>query len=605
MVAIPFYVSENTFSPVEKSKLSYDETLFFSGVRAFYIKNYQLAAAFFNEIIKKYPSSPFFISAYFLLGDCYKNMNQFTMAIKIYRKAIELAPKNSAVVQTMFSIADIYEKKHMFIAARNIYKKVIKDYVGTKWVKEAQFLVGLSYYKENRCKNAVDYFLNIEKTSEFYPISMILAAECFYRIKDYAKTVLAYYYMSNRLNTIEQKKYYKELGDIALALCKFEDYKEASKVFDYLESSHIDKIVELSYLDRMKCDLKKGDYEDLEFRGKYILQNSKNPKLKKEATKLLDEAKLKKGNLNEKTIDEIMARYKNDPEVVSLALYVYAEKNFRQNDCNKVIYYLKKLKKLYPKSEYNKKASPMAANCINKMLDGFFSHPSREKIEYLHNAYLILKPKKTDLCKLSWGLIFSGYVGYVEKIMHIIKDDECRNLVEAKFFVEMGNNANALELVNGVQKVKPYIYYVNMIFGDINYFNGEYDKAISLYKSALAIKKPLMDDYLRLRLARCLYELKKYNEAIKTLGNINIPLFKDEATYLNGLCLYKMGRYKDAMDVLKNLINNLKYKEKILFYLAMSAYKLGDKKEAIDFYQKLKLVYPHSDYLRVLKALLL
>ncbi len=604
MLAIPFYVSENTFSPVEKTKASYDETLFFSGVRAFYIKNYQLAAAFFREIVSKYPKSPFFISAYFLLGDCYKNMNNYDLAIKTYNRAIELAPKNSAVAQTLFSIAKIDEKKNMFMAARNIYNRIIRNYMGTKWADKALFMLGYSYYLENRCREALNYFLNIQKKNSYYPLSMILAAECFYRVKDYAKAVLAYYYMSNKLKDVSPVKYYRELGDVGVALCKFEDYKEAGKIFDYLESVHSEDVLEHSYIDRMKCDLKKGDFDDLNYRGKYILKYSKEKPLKNEAKKLMDEVKLKKGEVNEKTIDEIMAKYRNDPDVVSLALYVYANKNFRNGDCNEALKYLVKLKKIYPNNDYTLKGNDIAAKCINKMLKQFYADPSTNLIEYLYKNSLILKPKKANLCKLAWGLIFSHKVGEVEKIMHLISDNECRQAVIAKFFIEMGDNVKALNIVNSLQKVEPYIYYLNMIFGDVNYFNGDYKKAVSLYENALKVKNNLMDDYLRLRIAKSMIQLKEFDKAKQVLGRIKTSIYLNEVTFLEGLCLYKKGDYKNAIETFRNLINNLSYKERVLFYLTMSYYKLNDKKNAMKYFKELKRNYPNSDYLRVLKVII-
>ncbi|WP_022670670.1 tetratricopeptide repeat protein [Hippea alviniae] len=604
MIALPFYVSENTFSPVKNIKPSYDETLFFSGIRAFYINNYQLAAAFFKEIITKYPQSHFFISAYFLLGDCYKKMKQYNLAISTYNKAIQLAPKNDAVAQTLFSIADIYQKQDMFMAARQIYKKIKKDYAGTVWAFKANFMLGYSYYKENRCRQALKYFLNIQKKNSYYPLSMLLSAECFYRKKDYARSVLAYYYMSSELNSIDVKKFYKELGDVGIALCEFEDYKESDKVFSYLESSKDNNIVEFSYIERMRCDLKKGDYDDLDYRGKYILKFSKNAKYRELARKLMDEAKLKKGQVSKKMIDEIMAKYKNDPEVVSLALYVYAEKNYRDKNCPEALDYLAKLKKMYPNSEYNKKSDSIASECINRMVDDFYKNPDIETIEKAYDFAVLLKPQKADLCKLSWGMIFSGKVGSVEKIMHQIKDEECKDTVIAKFYVEMGNDVKAAGIVNKLSKTKPYVYYIDMIFGDINYFNNDYNKAYELYKNGLGIDVPIMQDYLRLRIAKSLLESDNCSSALNYLKRIKTRMYNDEVEFLKGRCLFKLKKYKDAIETLLNLRNNLAYREKVLFYVALSYLNLNDKKSANEFYLKLKRYYPNSQYLKVLESLM-
>ncbi|WP_025270513.1 tetratricopeptide repeat protein [Hippea sp. KM1] len=606
LIAIPFYTSQNTFSPTQKFKQTYDEMLFFSGIRAFYIKNYRLAAAFFREIIKKYPSSNFFINAYFLLGDCYKNLKQYDMAIKTYESAIKFAPKNSAVAQTLFSMADIYIKRKMYMSARNIYKRIMKDYADTEWYYKAEFMLGYSYYTENRCRNALKVFLNVDKKSKFYPVCMLISAECFFRQKDYAKAVLAYYYMSKKLESINPEKFYVELGDVGIALCEYEDYKEANRVFSYAEQTHKEEIIEHIYIDRMRCDLKKGDFDDLNYRGKYILKFSKDAKLKAKARKLMDEGKLKKGDVDKKTIDEIMAKYKNDPEVVSLALYVYAKKNYRQKDYSKALEYMAKLKKLYSDSKYNKLAIPMAADSINKLLDRFYKMPSMDTIDRIYAYARLLKPDGADYCRLSWALVFTHRVGYVSKFMYDIKDELCKNTVIAKYYVEVGNNLKASDVLNGIPQQKPYIDYINMIFGDINYFNGDYNKAYDFYNRAIKnLSDGLMKDYLRLRLARVLYQLNRFEDAEGVLSQIRVRIYSDYVVYLKGLCEYKLKHYKNAIEILSNVENNLRFKEKVLFYKALSYLKMGDKKKAKEAYRKLYRTYPNSEYVKILKALLL
>ena len=330
----------------------------------------------------------------------------------------------------------------------------------------------------------------------------------------------------------------------------------------------------------------------------------KNAKYRELAKKLMDEAKLKKGQISKKMIDEIMAKYKNDPEVVSLALYVYAEKNYRDKNCFEALDYLAKLKKMYPDSEYNKKADNIASECINRIVDDFYKNPNVETIEKAYNFAAVLEPKKANLCRLSWAMIFSGKVGSVEKIMYQIKDEECKDTVIAKFYVEMGNDVKAASIVNGLAKIKPYVYYIDMIFGDINYFNGDYKKAYELYKNGLKIDIPLMQDYLKLRIAKSLLEIDDCLSALDYLKQIKARIYNDEVEFLKGRCLFKLKRYKDAIETLLNLSNNLAYREKVLFYVALSYLNLNNKKKANEFYQKLKRYYPHSQYLKVLESLM-
>ncbi len=605
LIALPFYLSGSIFIKRQNQTAeSYDERLFFTGVKMFANKNYNMAVEFFKEIINKHPQSKFYVSSYFLLGDCYKNTKEYSKAIEIYRKAISLSPKNSIVAQTLLSIADIWISKKYYSKARDIYKSVIKDYSTTDWGNTAKFLLAKSFYDQGRYNKAEGLFVEADKKSKFYALSFLLAGECFIKDKDEARAILAYYTMSKRLKDIDIDKYHNELIDMAKTLCKFNDFKAAKDIFGYVQSSDNQDVVEMSYLGEMECDIAKGDLKDLNKKADYIIHNSKNKKRIKEAQKLLDKAKLKSGNINKKTIDKIMEKYKKQPDIISLALYVFAKKNYNDKNYKEAIDYLSQLKKLYPSSSYNKDAKPIVNDSIDKLLDDFYKNPNRERLDYIKDAVILLNGYEADMCRLAVGLIVFDEVDSLSKFLPYAKNQNCKKALYAKYYIEKGFDKNALESLNDVDKTEPYIYYIDMVMGDINLFKGSFDSSVEFYKKSIQINIPILKDYLKVKLANALMNAGKYTDSLNYL-NVKLRIFKDKIGYIKGIDYYNLKKYKKAIAIFKQLTNiGLAYKEKSLFYIAISYIKLKDKENAQKYFDKLKKEYPSSEYLKTLRVLL-
>ncbi len=604
LVATPFYISSYVFyKKVSPESASYDESLFFMGVKYFTLKNYAYAMSFFKEIVEKYPQSPFYVSSYFLLGDCYLKLKEYDKALSVYRKAIGLSPKNDTVAQTLFNMAKIYRKLGYYSQARRVYQTVVNDYLNTKWADEARYLLAKTYYEQKNYRKALSELMNINKKSPYYPLSMLLAAEIFIKQKNMAKAVLAYYAISNALESINVNEHYRELIDVAAALCRFEDYAEADKIFSHIEKKATKDEVQYAYLGKMKCDLDKGDYKDLKEKAKYILSSSKNKKLIDEVKKLLDEAKLKEGKVSEKTIEEILRKYANDPEIASLALYVYAKKSYREANYRKALDYLLKLKRLYPGSVYNERGKKIAFDSIDKLLNQFYENPSQSLIDYLYSVEAHLRVYR-DVCRIAVGLMAMGELEKMHSLLPFVTDSNCKSVLYAKYYIEMGKEAEALKYLENVEAVEPYVYYADIVMGDINYFKGSYTKAYQFYIKASRIKINLISQYAKLGAMRALLLAGEYKKVVGLFKDITLKSFKDKALFIEAKALFSMGDYKGSIDTFGQLKSVLEYKEQALFYLALSYSKLGKMDKAKDYFKQLEKLYPKSEYLKTLKVIL-
>ncbi len=604
LTASPFYLSRNIFVKNKQNKaFAYDENLFFTGIRTFSGKNYNLAKDFFKEIVLKHKDSEFYLSSYFLLGDCYKNLKQYDDALKIYNEAIKLSDKNDTVAQTLFSMADIYKIKNYYSKVRRIYSEISTDYNGTKWGDKAQFLLAKTYYDIKKYKKAIELFLNIRKSSAYYAQSMLFVAESFIKQGNDAKAILAYYTVSDKLDEMDVAQNYKEMSDVALSLCKFKDNKESERIFDYIEQNSTEDMLEYAYLNRMQCDIENKNYKDLRIKADYIIKNSKIMKNIKAAKKMLDEEKLMKGDVKKDTIDKILSRYRNDPKMIALALFVYAKENFRNRKYKVCLDYVLKIKKLYPKSKYNQKAKKMSEESLKNLIDDLYSNPDKEKLEYIYSMSTSLKAFDIDMCRLSLALIAFNEIDRVLKVSVYIKDEGCKKFALAKYNIEKGKDKKAMDLINDMPSGKNYDYYTDIIFGDINYFNSKYSKALDFYKKAYGIKYDIMKDYIMLKTAQAYFALFRYKDVIDSLNRIKTKIYLNESFYLKGVSLYNEKKYKQAVEILSNLLNNLDYKERALFYISLSYIGLGDKKSANEYFDKLKKLYPKSVYIKQLQVL--
>ncbi len=603
LIAVPFYISDKVFMKKNaQESMSYDESLFFTGVKMFANRNYSMAAQVFEEIIDKYPESNFYINSYFLLGDCYKNAKKYQKAISVYKKVIDIAPKNSTAAQTLFNMADIYANMKYYTRVRSIYKSIIKDYANTKWSDKARYMLAKSYYNQNKFDKALNILLNTDKNSSYYTLSMLLSSEIFIKENNDAKAVLAYYSISDGLNSIDIQVYHKELIDVADALCRFSDYSGAGTIFKYIETNS--DILEKSYIGRMKCDIDRSNYDDLKTRANYIISTSKNKNNIFEAKKLLDKAKLKRGDVNKDTINRILNKYANDPDVAALALYVYAKKNYKNGNYKKAIGYIIKLKKFYPTSSYNQKTHTMAKESINKLLDDFYRYPKKHSLDFIYNAVIYLDAFEADMCRLSIALAVTNNTEGMNKIVSHIKDKNCRGSMYAKYYIEKGDEKKALEYVGDIERSSPYIYYVDIIIGDVNYFDGHYNQAVEFYKKSLNIEDKLVKNYIYLRIARALYASKECEQSIQYTNKVKITLYQNEAKYLKAIDLYNLSKYKKGISEFGCVVDDLDYRERALFYISLSYMKLNDEASAEKYLKKLENTYPNSKYIKTLKVLL-
>ncbi len=157
----------------------------------------------------------------------------------------------------------------------------------------------------------------------------------------------------------------------------------------------------------------------------------------------------------------------------------------------------------------------------------------------------------------------------------------------------------------------PYQGLVLLELGQINYEDGDYDRAVKNLERAereaqdgrTAVRTHLLlgATYLELKLwDKATLQYNKASKLASASNEIIMPNKKwyiSEATLKEGIALVQSHRASEAIGLLQNFIANNKgdaRNEEALFWLAESFYKIELLKNASDTYQKLLDLYPNS-----------
>ncbi len=605
MIAQPFFVSNDIYKPSpNKKEKSQADALFYSGVNAYNDKNYSLASTFFKEIIDKYKNSKFYIGSHFLLGDCLKNLGYYENAIEVYKKAIQLSSKNDVVAQTMFNIADIYHKEGHKLKERSMFKKIIDYYEDSLWADKARFFLGINYLNSGNYKQANSVFSSISSKSPYFTTGTLLSAYIYHIEGNDAQAMLLYYKIKGNLENIDVKKYENELISIADVLCLFKDYKESNRIFSYVGSS-AGALSDNLYLGYLKCDLLMGNYGDLRQKYEYLVNHSKNLSSIKKAKNLLNKAELLQGKIGKEDLSNILQRYKNDKEMMPFLLFVYTKNAFKDKQYKTALNYMSELKKLYPKSIYNNRLKDIGFKSVEALFRKYKNDRKKSDLLYIYNKMVALSLYGDYTCGVAKNLIIFDQFDYAHNLSQFIHIGNCRFFVEAKYNVEKGDNKAALKLINSASKDANQMPYINMIFGDISYYNSQYNKALEFYKKSADLKDKLFKDYVHIKIADVYMGMRKYKMAINELSNVKSRIFKNKAEYIKSISYYNLSEFQYAARGFQKLLNDKQYEESSLFYLSLCYINLNNSKKANNYFDILKKKYPKSDFIGKLKVLML
>jgi tetratricopeptide (TPR) repeat protein len=141
-------ISQEQFMSLNE-RLEYSSSLvFFDGMKAFMLEEYDKAAKKFAETLRYSPQND---AAHYLLAQCYANKGEFSNALPHARQATVLDEKNPYYFAFLAAIA---QELYLFEEAERSYKKVLE--IAPKLSEDYYFELVTLYLDQNQYKNALD-----------------------------------------------------------------------------------------------------------------------------------------------------------------------------------------------------------------------------------------------------------------------------------------------------------------------------------------------------------------------------------------------------------------------------------------------------------------
>jgi len=424
-------------------------------------------------------------------------------------------------------------------------KKFIDSYPNSPQTPEAQFYLGMSYFKLRKFEDAQIIFQNfaLSKTSHPRAIEALWkSAECFVEMKKYKEAGLAFeriklFYPKSQLASkalIESAKYFELANDLQntkkVLLALIQEYPES----EYL------------YIARFKFAeilTKEGNLERalIEYRKISNEVDDKNLKFKANLNIAKINATLGKTEEAEKQLTQIISQSGLNPEVIASAYFE-----------------LGKIQAEF--GEYE--------NAINYMLNAQSTLSTATQSDDVKNL-----KQKILLQLANYYFNTANYQNAIKSytdLLNSISESESETNPELYF-----NIATAFDKILNYQKANEF--YLKVINFDtttsrkslalLNLANnsvriGDYEKAIEFYKKYVELfpTSDLLPEVL-FKLAT-LYEekLKDYKKAIfyytDLLNRFPKDKYADEATYHIGLCYIKLGEIEEAISTFETLLKN-------------------------------------------------
>ena len=134
------------------------------GLELYQQSNYQQAT---SELLKvKYSTLnlPLYIKSQYLLGDCYRKMEDLDRAIEIYKNLVIDDP--ILTDYSLFFLAETYRLKGENRESISIYKQITENFPQSLIISEANYQVAQNYRELDDTTSAVIYYKNILKDSQ-------------------------------------------------------------------------------------------------------------------------------------------------------------------------------------------------------------------------------------------------------------------------------------------------------------------------------------------------------------------------------------------------------------------------------------------------------
>jgi len=193
-------------------KLKEDMESYKIGLEFYQQSDYQQAI---SELLKvKYSTLnlPLYIKSQYLLGDCYRKIEDWDMAIEIYKNLVVDDP--ILTDYSFFHLAEIYRLKGENRESTATYKQIIENFPQSLIISEVNYQIAQNYRELNDTASAVIYYKNIledSKDNQLKAKVLLELSEIYWQEKKYVGSLNCLYEILDEGYRLKRKSEPEEL----------------------------------------------------------------------------------------------------------------------------------------------------------------------------------------------------------------------------------------------------------------------------------------------------------------------------------------------------------------------------------------------------------
>ncbi len=199
----------------------------------FNMKNYSDAAFYFNELVNKFPHSPYVTEATLRLADSYYGTKNFSDAIDLYDKVFSSSMKENANSFAYYQYGKTLLKVKRYNNAISILRLLQKKFPFSEYADNAQYLIGWTFFQKRAYSQAVREYqtiLNKYPKSNLRPVVYYSIGDAYYNMRNYTAAVTFYKRLLD--NYSETKYIFDAINGIEYCYTALGAPEKATKIID-------------------------------------------------------------------------------------------------------------------------------------------------------------------------------------------------------------------------------------------------------------------------------------------------------------------------------------------------------------------------------------
>ena len=541
-------------------------------------ERYGEAVRCYQEIMDRFPETPFFEKALYLMAAVYYQSEEYSRLVTNVYQILKNAPLRSNVwrAETYFMIGEAYYALGKYSEATEVYKLITKVFPASPLVARAFQAISSCYAERGEYEEAAEAQEKAlaraqEEGGEASDLILLEMANVLFNKKEYEKAIS--YYEEFVKRSPENPKVSQALYQEGLSLYRLEYFSEAIKKWEKLARRYKeDKLAAQGLLQAGKTYFGLGKYDQALSIYRWLLEEYPSSEMVKEAVLQIGQCYYNQGN-----IQDAIAQYEEfirdypEHENVGAVLEQLQMSYYRQG---KSIEELEKLIAHFPKSRFaadtywklgaeafNRKNYPLARKYFEKIILDFPESTSAAQAFYYQAECYYLQEKYPEAVN-----------AYENFILNFPED-------------KLGSQA--------------------MFRKAVSYFNmEEFEKSILAFQDfTLSYPEDLLVKDATLNIALCCKKAQKLRESIEAYENFVSGYPDDEKTgfaFLQIGSLYEvLDDYEKAVEAYERMPEGKSEKSEAEFYAARCYDKLKMPEKRKETYEALVNFVPKSDEYRL------